>query len=302
MQIFLLQHPLRLTKRHIHSSAIYHCKNFRKRALLCNSRLILCLSQLIPIQKGISNSPSTELSLPSLFFLQRRIAWTYRNNATMHPQGAHATSTYEGWSDQRSANGSEVSEGSGIFSGSWRENDEKGVAEKWTKISGVDRKDTTRHARNSFDFPFTGPRRTSGTSGRQCIKDSSDIGNRSKLLSFDPRHPLRRYGRPRLSTNFDLLFSPSDTDHDPDPSFFPFCRYFIQLRRPNDRSDPASVSFEWLKMSRSALSYFFATQNGLDLNLAQFSWILCLEWSQFYYALLWNELEGLRVTKLFKNN
>lgn len=89
------------------------------------------------------------------------------------------------------------------------------MEEKWTKINRVDGKDTARHARNSFDFPFTGPIRTSGTSGRRCIKDSSDIGNRSKLLSLRPT-PLRIYHRSRFydfPPNFDLLFSPFDPDH-----------------------------------------------------------------------------------------
>lgn len=93
--------------------------------------------------------------------------------------------------------------------------------EKWTKISGVGRRDTSRHARNSFDFPFTGPKRTSGTSGRQCIKDSSDIGNRSKLLFPNPHLCVATaiHDFPPTST---CSFHPSIPTTTPSPILCPF--------------------------------------------------------------------------------
>lgn len=111
------------------------------------------------------------------------------------------------------------------------------IKEKWTKISRVDEKDTSRHAWNSFDFPFTGPKRTSGTSGRRCIKDSSDIGNRSKLLFLDPT-PLRIYRRPRFhdflptSTCSFHPSTPTPTPNDHDSLSFSLSRTFFSLFFP----------------------------------------------------------------------
>lgn len=76
------------------------------------------------------------------------------------------------------------------------------MKEKWTRDKPPRRWKKTRADTLGIHLilPFTGPKRTSGTSGRRCIKDSSDIGNRSKLLLHGPLRTPRAPHHAGVST------------------------------------------------------------------------------------------------------